>query len=463
MFSADTYRQRRAALANAVASGIIILPGNNESPMNYAANGYHFRQDSTFLYYFGVDAAGMAGIIDCESGESVLYGNDFTVDDIVWMGPQPKVAEFAAKIGAQNHQPLSAFADAVRAAGQKKRAVHYLTPYRFEQKLQLMQILGRSEQEMTAQASAHLARAVVNQRSVKSDEELQQITLAHDITREMHLTAMKMAAPGLLESAIAGEIEGIALKRGGRLSFPAIVSVRGETLHNHYHGNTMQDGDLLVNDSGAENSMGYAADITRTIPVSGKFSTRQREIYEIVLKANNEAIAASRPGVPYRQVHLLSARIVASGLAELGLMKGDPDAAVTAGAHALFFPHGLGHMMGLDVHDMENIGEQYVGYGEGEQRSKQFGLAYLRLARNLEPGFVLTVEPGIYFIPALIDQWQKAGQHAEFINYEKVRDYIGFGGIRIEDDIVITSDGCSVIGEPIAKDVADVEAACAAR
>jgi Xaa-Pro aminopeptidase len=279
----------------------------------------------------------------------------------------------------------------------------------------------------------------------------------------MHLTAMKMAAPGLLESAIAGEIEGIALKRGGRLSFPAIVSVRGETLHNHYHGNTMQDADLLVNDSGAENSMGYAADITRTIPVSGKFSTRQREIYEIVLKANNEAIAASRPGVPYRQVHLLSARIVASGLAELGLMKGDPDAAVTAGAHALFFPHGLGHMMGLDVHDMENIGEQYVGYGEGEQRSKQFGLAYLRLARNLEPGFVLTVEPGIYFIPALIDQWQKAGQHAEFINYEKVRDYIGFGGIRIEDDIVITSDGCSVIGEPIAKDVADVEAACAAR
>jgi Xaa-Pro aminopeptidase len=306
-----------------------------------------------------------------------------------------------------------------------------------------------------------LTKAVVEQRSVKSDEEIAQIEQALDVAHEMHTTAMRMAKPGIFEREIAGKVEGIALAGGGTVSFPVICTINGQTLHNHYHGNQLREGRLLILDCGAETEMGYSADITRTTPVGGIFNPRQKAIYEIVLKALNSSIEAIRPGIKYRQIHLQAAAIVAEGLKALGLMKGDVNEAVAQGAHALFFPHGLGHMMGLDVHDMENLGENNVGYDEKTTRSDQFGLAYLRLGRELEPGFVLTVEPGIYFIPALIEQWRGQGKCAEFIDYDKVETYLKFGGIRIEDNVLVTASGRRVLGKPIPKTVRDIEAVAA--
>jgi Xaa-Pro aminopeptidase len=281
-----------------------------------------------------------------------------------------------------------------------------------------------------------------------------------DISYEMHTTAMKMARPGIVESDISGAIEGIALQRGSGVAFPVILSVNGQILHNHAHGNIMQEGDLLVNDSGAQTNMNYAGDITRTIPVSGKFTSMQRDIYEIVLKAQVDSIEVIKPGSSYRDIHLLAAETIATGLKELGLMKGNIQDAVAQGAHALFFPHGLGHMMGLDVHDMENFGEQYVGYDESVQRSQQFGLAYLRLAKSLKPGYVLTVEPGIYFIPDLINQWKNSNKFENYIEYTKITEYLSFGGIRIEDDVLVTETGNRILGKAIPKTVKDVESMC---
>ncbi|MFO7721602.1 MAG: aminopeptidase P family protein [Bacteroidales bacterium] len=449
MFEASVYSARRAALKAATGSGLILLPGNTEVPFNYPANAYHFRQDSDFLYFFGHDIPGLAGVIDVDQDQEVLFGDDLEIDDIIWMGPQEEMASKAARVGVKHAQPFAKLAEVLAEAKKKGRTIHFLPPYRAENKLLLFRLLGIHPDEQKGSASVALIRAVVNLRSVKDELEILELEKAAAIGYEMHTTAMKLAVPGALEMEIAGIMEGIALKHGGAVSFPIILSQNGETLHNHDHSQVLQEGRLLLVDAGAEAPSHYASDYTRTIPVGGKFTTRQREIYEIVLKANNSAFKRIKPGIPYKEIHLHACTKIAAGLTELGLMKGEPEAAVAAGAHALFLPHGLGHMMGLDVHDMEGLGENYVGYNEKMERSKQFGTAYLRMARELEPGFVITNEPGIYFIPALIDLWKKEKKFPQFINYDLVETYKGFGGIRLEDDILVTPDGCTFIGKRV--------------
>ncbi len=457
MFSKETYVNRRTRLRQGLTDGILLILGNVDVPMNYRANVYTFRQDSNFLYFFGIDHQNMAGIIDIDNGSDYLFGDDVSLDDIIWMGPQPLLKDKAAKVGVPNTSPFSHLFEVVSGALTAGRKVHFLPPYRAENKLMLEKLLGIHPAEQAGAASVELIKAIVALRSVKEDQEIVEIEKAIDTAYLMHTTAMKMACPGVFEYEIAGAVESIALAAGSRLSFPLILSRRGETLHNHYHGNKLDAGDLLLVDGGCESTLHYASDHTRTMPVGGKFSQRQKEIYEIVLEAEVKAIEAIRPGLSFQSIHFMAAEIIGNGLKNLGLMKGNIPEAVAAGAHAMFFPHGLGHMMGLDVHDMEDLGENYVGYDDEIKRSTTFGNAFLRLGRRLKPGFVLTVEPGIYFIPALIEKWESEGKFKEYINYDKAKEYIGFGGIRIEDDVLVTADGYRVLGRPIPKTVAEVE------
>ena len=563
MFQPQTCIERRKTLKDQFKSGILLILGNNEAPSNYSANTFAFRQDSTFLYYFGIDLPGLAVVIDVDSNTSILYGNEFTVDDIVWMGKQPGLNELADKSGIDRTEEFDNIKNVLTDAVKKGRKVNYLPQYRGDQFLLLGKLLGIQPTRINDYVSSDFIKAVISQRSIKSKEEIAEIDKAVDIAYRMHTAAMKMIKPGLTERKIAGMIEGIAFSLGGGLSFRPIVSINGQILHNPHHWNEIKDGSLLVNDSGAETDMHYASDITRTLPASGKFTSQQRDIYEIVLNAETSAISATKPGVMNKDLHLLAAKTIVEGLSNLGLMHGNVDEAVQQGAHALFFPHGLGHMMGLDVHDLEGLGEDYVGYndeitrtlpasgkftskqkeiyeivlnaetsaisatkpgvmnkdlhllaaktiveglsnlglmqgsvdeavqqgahalffphglghmmgldvhdleGLGEDyvgyndeitRSDQFGLAYLRLAKSLEPGYVFTIEPGIYFIPALIEQWKNENKFSEFINYDKLEEYRNFGGIRIEDDILVTEDGYRILGKPIPKTVDEVEA-----
>lgn len=457
MFDAKVYTDRRARLRKDTGKGIILLPGNVDAPFNYPANQYHFRQDSTFLYFFGLDLPGLAGVIDLDSGEDWIFGNDIDMDDIIWMGYLPSISEMALKAGVNKTAPYSRLEGLIRKAITDGRPVHFLPPYRGETMIELERLLGIPAAELKAKASIDLIRSVVSQRSIKDAGEIAEIEEAIDTACLMHTAAMKMALPGTWEQQIAGTIEGIALAHGGPVSFPVILSMNGQTLHNHDHSQFLERGRLMVVDAGCETALHYASDLTRTVPVGGRFNTRQKVVYEAVLAANMKAIESIRSGVLYRDIHLLAAEIITDGLKAAGLMKGNTQDAVAAGAHALFFPHGLGHMMGLDVHDMENLGQIYVGYDEEIRPASQFGLAFLRLARRLQPGFVLTVEPGCYFIPALIDQWRAEGLHREFINYEEVEKYKDFGGVRIEDDILVTDNGSRVLGRPVPKTVAEVE------
>lgn len=458
MFDKQVYIDRRAELKKNFKNGLLLFPGNDESAMNYAGNTYKFRQDSSFLYYFGLDLPNMVGLIDIGEDKEILFGYEFTIEDIVWMGPQPKLAELAEQIGVAQSDSIDKLKKYLKSKITKKIKINYLPTYRGDQTLKLADLLGENPYKLKSKFSKKLIEAVVAQRSIKGEEEVAEIEYAMEIAYQMHTAAMRMAKPGVIERDIAGTIEGIAASLGAGLSFPAIVSKNGQTLHNHYHGNVLKEGDLLVCDAGAESLLHYASDITRTTPVGGKFSYQQKEIYEIVLTAQKNAINMIKPGVLHSDVHLTAAKIIAAGLSQIGIMKGDLNAAVKAGAHALFFPHGLGHMMGLDVHDMENLGEDFVGYDKSTKRSDQFGLAYLRLAKELQPGFVFTCEPGIYFIPELIDQWKAKRKFKNYIDYEKLEAYRNFGGIRIEDDILVTQNGYKVLGRPIPKEVDDVEA-----
>ncbi|MCF8378974.1 MAG: aminopeptidase P family protein [Bacteroidales bacterium] len=457
MFEAGIYQKRRESLRQKVSSGILLFPGNNESSMNYAANTYHYRQDSNFLYFFGLDSAGIAGICDADTGIDTIYGDDIEIDDIIWMGEQPKISDRAAKVGVKQVKSFKNLQQDLKEALSKGRKVHILPPYRGDTVIQLKELLSTNVDKVKDFVSQELIKAVVALREIKDEGEIKEIEFAVDIAYKMHTTAMKMAFPGTWEREVAGMVEGVSLANGAAVSFPVILSMDGQTLHNHYHGNMLKEGRLMVTDAGSESPLHYASDITRTSPVGGKFDQRQKEIYEIVLKANMEAIKASAPGILNRDVHFKAAEIIAGGLKDLGLMKGDVKEAVKAGAHALFFPHGLGHMMGLDVHDMEGLGENNVGYNETIKRSTQFGTAYLRMAKELKPGMVMTIEPGLYFIPALIDLWKSEGKYKDFINFEKVESYKDFGGVRIEDDILITSKGCRVLGKAIPKTVEEVE------
>lgn len=457
MFQPSTYQARRARLKKDLQSGLAFFLGNNELGMNYAGNTYHFRQDSSFLYFFGLDKPGLAAIIDVDNDREIIFGDDLSIEDVVWMGAMPRLKTLAEQVGIPEVLPsrrLSAFVKKARRSGQ---TIHFLPPYRHDNMLQLKTMLNIPIAREKSAASEALIQAVVAQRSYKSTEEVADMERAVNVTGAMHVAAMKAARVGQIEAELAGMVEGMAVSAGGNLSYPVILSVHGQILHNHYHGNTLQNGQMVLGDFGAETAMHYAGDITRTFPVDRRFTPKQREIYEIVLDAEVSAIASLKPGVLYRDVHLAAARRMAEGLKSLGLMQGNLDEAVAQGAHALFFPHGLGHMIGLDVHDMEDLGEKYVGYSDAVTRSTQFGTAYLRLARALEPGFVLTVEPGIYFIPQLIDQWRRKNLFADFINYQTVAKYRNFGGIRIEDNVLITESGHRILGDPIPKTVAEVE------
>lgn len=447
LFSSEIYKNRRRQLKKQVTGGQILIFGNNEAPMNYKANTYRFRQDSNFLYYFGINMPGLVGLIDPARDEDIIFGHELTLDDIIWEGPVEPLSSLAEKVGVSVTLPLEKLPEAIH-----KSDVRYLPPYRGEREIYIKETLG-----IKIPYSVALTRAVVAQRSIKSPEELAEMTHAVNITRDMHRAAMQATRPGLKEYEVVAEILKTVKSHNAELSYPIIFSVNGQTLHNHYHGNEMKAGQLLLNDSGAENDMGYAGDITRTFPVSGRFTTRQKEIYEIVLKMETESIAALRPGVAYRQVHLDANRILLEGLSALGLVSGDIDTMVQEGVGGLFMPHGLGHAIGLDVHDMEDLGEQYVGYREGLERSTQLGLKSLRLAKELETGNVLTVEPGCYFIPELIRKYRSEGIFTSYVNYARLEDYLDFGGVRIEDNVAITGNGFEILGDPIPKTVADVE------
>lgn len=460
MFKTDVYITRRSRLHKLVKSGIALFPGNVEAPMNYPANTYHFRQDSDFLYFFGLDMPGFTGLMDFDSGEDLIFGNDVDMDDIIWMGPQPTVRDLALKCGITNTAPVSKLEDAVKEAISKKRTIHFLPPYRAETKMTLGALLKENPCQMKTLASTELIKAVVSLRSIKEKVEVEEIEKALEIAREMHVSAMKMCKPGVKEQKIFGAIEGIALAKGAGTAFPIILSINGQTLHNHDHGNILKKGRMMVTDAGAESKLHYSSDITRTTPVGGKFSSRQKDIYKIVLEANTESVKSAGPDMTNRELHLNACRIIASSLKDLELMKGNVDDAVTAGAHALFMPHGLGHMMGLDVHDMEGLGENYVGYNDDVKRSDQFGLAFLRFALPFKPGHVFTVEPGIYFIPELIDQWKSEGRFTDYINYKKVEKWKDFGGVRIEDNVLITEKGSKLLGKPIPKTIKDIEDTC---
>ena len=459
MFYKDTYINRREALKKSGLTGIGLFLGNGEAPMNYLDNTYHYRQDSSFLYFFGLDFPGLAAVVDFDSGEDYILGDDVDIEDVIWMGPQVSLSDNAAKVGVSNTAPFAKVFDIVRQAQQQKRKVHFLPPYRAENKLLLEKITGISALSVDKYASLSFVKAVIALREIKDDLEIEEIERACATGYQMHVTAMKMAHAGTWEQKIAGTIEGVARAGGGSISFPVILSQNGQTLHNHSHGLNLEEGRLMLVDAGAESARHYASDFTRTTPVGGKFSQKQRDIYEIVLAANNKAAELTQPGTTYLSVHLAVAEVLASGLKDLGLMKGDVKEAVKNGAHALFLPHGLGHMMGLDVHDMEDLGQIHVGYDDETRPVDQFGTAALRLGKRLKPGFVVTDEPGCYFIPELIDKWQSEKINTDFINFDKVNEYRDFGGIRLEDDLLVTENGCRILGKRIPITPEEVEQA----
>jgi len=455
MFTKETYINRREQLKKTVASGILLFLGNDECGMNYADNTYSFRQDSTFLYFFGLSYAGLSAIIDIDNDKEIIFGDELTIDDIVWMGTQPTLKEKSERVGVSCTQSSKSIESYLKNAQSKGQQIHFLPTYRAEHKLKLMDWLGYMP--AAQEASVPFIRAVVNQRNYKSAEEIVEIEKACNTTADMHIKAMQILRPGMNESEIAGALADVALSAGGNLSFPTIATINGQTLHNHYHGNIVKPGDMLLLDAGAETAMGYAGDMSSTIPVDEKFTSRQKDVYDIQVASHLAAVEALRPGIPFKDVYELSSKVIVEGMKSLGLMKGNADDAVREGAHAMFFQCGLGHMMGLDVHDMENLGEVFVGYN-GEPKSSQFGRKSLRLGRKLESGFVLTIEPGVYFIPELMDLWKGEKKFTEFINYDKLETYKDFGGIRNEEDYLITEDGARRLGKKIPLTTDEVEA-----
>lgn len=459
-FTADTYRARRARLLDRIGGGLVLLPGHGTIWRN-ADRPHPFRQSSHVLYTAGISRPGLAVVLDADSAATTLYGPPDTLDDLVWHGPHPSLADLAAEAGIGDVRDYADLARVLAEAKRRRRMIHYPPPFDPGTLVEIARMLGEPVAEVESGASEELMRALGEVRAVKSDAEIAEIEEAVALSAEMYAAAMRVTRPDLYEYEVLAAMRDIMHRRDRGFSFNAIVSVRGEVLHSESSKNRMRDGDLLLIDSGVETAEGYASDITRTIPVSGHFSDEQRAVYEVVLRAEEAAIEAMRPGVNFRDLHLLAARTITDGLKDIGLMKGDTDAAVEAGAHALFFVHGLGHPIGLDVHDVQDLGDTYA-YPPDRPRSDQFGLGFLRFARDLAPGHVMTIEPGVYFIPALIDRWHDEGRHTDFIDYAAVERYRGFGGIRIEDDVLCTETGSRVLGPGIPKSVAAVEAAMAA-
>ena len=461
MFDKKTYVSRRAKLKELVKNGIIILFGNNESPCNYPSNGYYpFRQDSSFLYYFGLNRDGLVGVIDIDNNTETLVGNDIDIEDIVWYGSVDSVRDMADSVGVAETAPMKSLKTICNDAMRQKRRIHFLPPYRYDIKLQIFDLLGIHPGQQKESASMELINAVVKMRSTKEQQEIEELERAATIGYKMHTTAMRLTKPGLTEKYIGGQVDGVAHSYGAMVSFPTIFSQHGEIMHGNPSMAVLESGRLALCDAGAETINNYCSDNTRTYPVNGKFTQPQLEIYSIVEACHDYVLDVAKPGVKYMDVHFAVCRLMTERLKELGLMKGDTDEAVAAGAHAMFLPHGLGHMMGMDVHDMENLDQINVGFDEETRpRLDQFGTNCLRMGRRLEEGFVVTDEPGIYFIPALIDDWKASGHCAEFLNFDKIETYKDFGGIRLQDDVLITKDGCRFIGkERIPYHPKDVEA-----
>ncbi|MCP4309661.1 MAG: M24 family metallopeptidase [Bacteroidetes bacterium] len=457
MFQKDTYIERRKRLKEKVGKGLILFLGNEESSMNYADNTYHFRQDSTFLYYFGIQHPGMAVVIDIDNDKEIIFGDDFTIDDIVFMGPKPTIVDRANQCGVAYVQGTTELGTVLSKAKQMGQTIHFLPLYRPESKIKLQELIGIAPQEVASKFSLDLVKAVVSQREIKSDEEIVELNKAVDISVDMHVAAMKYAKPGMTEAMVTAEIHKIAIAAGGNLSFPIIATKNGQTLHNHYHGNTIHEGDLFLIDAGFETEMCYAGDLSSTIPVSKTFTSVQKEIYQLTLDSHQAAIDAAQLNKPFRNAHTAAASTIFDGLKSMGLTKGNVNDAVEAGAHALFFPCGTGHMMGFDAHDMEDLGEVWVGY-DGKPQSTEFGLKSLRLAKPLQVGHVYTIEPGIYLIPELIDLWRSQGKFNEFINWDTVNKYRDFGGIRNEEDYVMTENGAQLLGKRKPQTIDEIEA-----
>ena len=457
MFGREVYERRRKTLLvrmrEARQSGLILFIGNAEAPAQYKDNCYKWRQDSSWLYYWGLDEPLMAAVLSIDSGEEILFADDVDMDDIIWMGPQPSVESKAARVGVSRHRPYSELSGWLQERT-KGRPVHFLPPSRYYNTLMLEKLLPG------AAPSEALIKAVISMRLVKEDIEIEAIDYACDLGYQMHSVARDAIEIGLVEQEIVGRMEAVALSKGWGVSFPTILTQHGETLHNHGHAAVIEPGKLMVIDAGVESNEHYASDFTRTYPTSGKFTQKQKEVYQIVFDCNQLAFSLAKPGITYRDVHLATARKMLEGLSALGLVKGDLDEMVAAGIAGLFQPHGLGHNMGLDVHDMEDLGENLVGYDPDQTRARQLGLGSLRMARRLVPGHVITDEPGIYFIPALIEKFKKEGLGQGFVNYAKLESYYDFGGIRIEDDVLITAEGARRLGQRrLPASVEEVEAA----
>ena len=447
MFSAKTYGTRRNLLRTKIQSGIVLLPGNAPAPNNYPNNAYYFRQDSTFLYYFGLNLPSLVGLLDVDSGEEMLFGDDFTVEDIIWTGPQPTLRELGAQVGITATYPLAALEERLRKAIALGRRIHYLPPYRGETKLQLSALLGIRPALLHEYKSVDLMFAVAEMREKKSAEEVEELERAFRIGYDMHTTAMRMCRPGVVEREIAGAIEGIAKSHGLGVSFPSIVSQHGETLHNLNSDGVLQSGRLLLCDAGGEALSNYVSDHTRTYPVSGRFTDKQKDVYNLVLAAHDHVARIVKPHMMYTEIHRAAYTVLAEGLIALGLMKGSAQDAVAAGAMTLFMPHGLGHGIGLDVHDCEAMGERSFDFGSIAERAARSATCIYRAAWRIEPGTVMSDEPGIYFIPALIDKCRAEGLYKGIVDYDALDAYRDFGGIRIEDDLLVTDTGCRIIGD----------------
>lgn len=457
MFSRQLYIQRRLVLKEKIGQGLILFLGNEESPMNYPDNPYPFRQHSSFLYYFGIDRPSLAAVIDLDNGQEILFGDEMTLDEIVWMGNRTSVREEAEMVGVSEVLPMVKLYTILREANAAGRTIHFLPPYRPENKIKILRLLNIRPDQFTAKSSVDLVRTVISQREIKDNEEIVEIDKAVNWSVDMHIAAMKYARPGMRESEVAAKVLQVVHEREGQASFPVIATVNGQILHNHYHGNVLKKGQLFLLDAGAETPMHYAGDLTSTFPISPRFRMKQREIYELVLAAHYQTAAMLRPGITFKEVHFEACRVIFEGLKDLGLTRGNTEEAIALGAHAMFFPTGLGHMMGLDVHDMEDLGELNVGYAPGETKSTQFGLKSLRLAKELKTGHVLTIEPGIYFIPELFKMWQAERKFEDFINYKNVKSYMGFGGVRIEQDYLITRKGSRILGRKKPMEINEIE------
>lgn len=459
MFSKNTYIQRRQALRERLTNGLVLLPGNLDSPINFAHNVYPFRQDSSFAYFFGVSRPGLNAVIDLDDGSESVFADEVSLDDSIWVGNGISLAQHCAAAGCNTLQPSAHLQAVVVKALKQGRNVHYLPPYRAETTVLLARLLGLSPDKVAEYASPRLIAAVVGLREIKDAGEIEQIDRALEVANEMHLAAMRATRPGVLERDVVAAMREVLGHHGLQEAYQPVFTRRGEILHNLEYGNRLQAGDLVVNDAGASSVLGYASDVTRTLPVSGRFLPHQRELYGLLVRVQEDAIATMRPGVAFAEVHRLAALRMVEGMTELGFFKGDAAQVVESGAYALCFPHGLGHQLGLDVHDMEALGEDCVGYDKEVSRSSLFGLCNLRMGKRLQAGMVLTVEPGIYFIPGLIEQWQAEKRHSGLICFEQFKAYCGFGGMRVEDVVTVGASSAKVLGPQTPKQADDIEAA----